>query len=656
MPSDTEEVIVKQEKKISSVDFDSVADFIEKEYKRRKKARKWLDDKMIIIDRQLRMEPDVKYKKNQDGDPIQSRKWMPEIELPNQSQTLETLSADVNRLVFPSEDSFFRAKAYAPDQFLQYFKENSDFVVGVENDQPSTITQDNIDKYVEGFTSHILGNFGHEEAWKLIINEALKYSKGVGRVRMAVKSIFVHEASVSYSETKKVPILVPIPLKNVYFDDKVYEYMANGAVVGPSVIMYQRRRLVDLQLEAKRDAEKKMPTKDSEKGEKMPDKESNDHESEEYLKQFMGGGWLTKNLYGIKPDNDGYVELLEYEGDMVFPLDGDETENIFVPNVVVTAMLCKQDDKKVSRIVRIQYNDMPVSSYIVVDYQKEHIDSAYGTSPLLKGLPIQTVASESLNRFMQSSILSTEPPIQYDRDDQFFMNNGGPKIFPSAQWASNGDIKVHEIGNPQPMLAGYQLLLSQYADVTGVNAPRLGAQTVSHTTAFSKEQEIERGMIRTIAFVQEILKTPMTRWLTLAYYLGRKSLGDDVAQVYMDSYKTYVNVRKDLLPALACFEPIGATAPRDNMARQQARNSAMLMAVQLNQVAAQAGLAQPLNYDAIVRNLLRDAGVTDVDSITTIPQGVTLPPAIQGADQGVGGANPNALTVALQGLQQGIGG
>ena len=292
MSENLKEDSVKEVKSISSVNFDSVADYIEKEYNRRKKARKWLDGKMATIDRQLRMEPDVKYKKNQDGDPIQSRKWMPEIELPNQSQTLETLCADVERLIFPSEGLFFKAKAYAPNQFLQYFKENSDFVVGDENDVPSTITQDNIDKIVEGYTGHILGNFGHDEAWKLIISESLKYSKGVGRVRMAMKPVFVHEASVTYNKSKKVPIIVPIPLKNVFFDDKTYEYMANGAVVGPSVILYQRRRLVDIQLEARRDSKNK------------------NESGEEAFRQFMGGGWLTKNLSGIEPDKDGFVEPL----------------------------------------------------------------------------------------------------------------------------------------------------------------------------------------------------------------------------------------------------------------------------------------------------------------------------------------------------------
>ena len=105
----------------------------------------------------------------------------------------------------------------------------------------------------------------------------------------------------------------------------------------------------------------------------------------------------------------------------------------------------------------------------------------------MKGYPIQVAAVDALNSLFEAAAIKNRPPISYDKDDIEFTGSGGPRIFPSASWPTLGDIKVHtEIGDPAAMFAIYQGLLQQYADVTGTTAPRLGAQTVSHTTAFAK--------------------------------------------------------------------------------------------------------------------------------------------------------------------------
>ncbi len=615
---------VKQQKKIKLQDFDAAAQFIVNEYKRRKKSRSWLEKKMKIVDRQLRMEPDVKYKKNANGDNIATNSWMPECELPNQSQTLELLNSEARKMMFPDNGPWFQAKAYADDAFLEFFKSESAFIVGSDIDPPSIITNDNINSYVQGFLADRLKQFAHDDAWELICSESFKYGLGIGRIRKAMKSVFIHDARETYNKSSEICTLVPIPLKNFYLDDKTYDYMANGASIGPSSILRQTRKLADIVIEAK-------------KSKKEP-KDSDD---------YMSGGWITSNLKDIEPDKNGFVELLEYEGDIVF--SSNENDDIFIPNAVITVLCGKESEK----VVKIEYSEFPISSYILIPYQKEHIDCVYGTSPLMKGMPIQTVASESLNRFMQSAILSTQPPIKFDRDDAFFRTKGGPQVYPNAQWATNGDVEVIKIGNPEPILAGYQSFLTQYSDVTGVTAARLGAQTVSHTTAYAKDQEIERGTIRTVDFVRSIMKHQMSRWLEMAYHISREEMDDeDVIQIYMDEYGAFVNVRKQLLPAKVSFTATGSIGPQETIARQQQRMSAIMQAIQLNQLAVQAGLAQPLNYEAIQRQLLREGGVTDVDALTTNPSGVAGQPQLPAVGQGAGATN--AIPIALQGLQQGI--
>ncbi len=615
---------VENNKKLPQTALDDIADYIYSELKMRKKKRKWLNDQMKDIDRQLRMEPDVLYKKLPDGSPDKKNAWMPEMELPNQSQTLEVLCADARRMMFPDSGEFFKAIAYAPDAFLENFKENTNFIVGSEIDLPSVITNENVNNYVEGWVSYVLKQFDHQRAWDSINSESFKYSMGVGRIRMVSKSIFTHDNYNTYNRSFKLPVLVPLPLKNVYLDDRTFDYMSSGAIVGPSVIFEQSRKLSDIQMEAKR--------------QKTDD-------------DFMSGGWITSALEGLEPDKNGMVGLIEYEGDIVVPKSGDMDDSMFIPNAIFTVICGKNDGKATNKLLRVQYNKLPSSSYIFAPYQSEHIDCAYGTSPLIKGNVVQKAASETLNRSMQTIMLAAQPPVKYSRDDLYFKAKGGPNIYPGAQWATEGDVETIRIGDPASMMAAYSAFLNQYSDVTGVNPPRLGAQTVSHTTAYAKDQEIERGTVRTVDYVRG-LKNPMEKWLSMCYSLSRDALGQDVEQAYMQQYNAYVNVRADLLPEKVCFEAVGSGKPLDNAAKLNQQIQAIMSVIQLNTLAVQSGLAQPLNYDAIQRHLLSKAGITDVDAITTIPQGNAQGQPLLGTGQGDRAFNPAAQTIALQGLQR----
>jgi len=615
----------KPVEKISKEDFDAIAEHINSEYVRRKTKRRKLEKRWSEIDRQLSIDPSVLYKRNADGSVNKRNAWMPEIELPNQSQTLEILCADAIRMMFPQNGEFYRAKAYASEEFVANFLDNTPFIVGSEIDPPSQITHENINDYVSGFVSGKLKNFDHEKVWNLINAEAFKYGVGVGRARLAAKSIFKHDSSVTYNNSIKTPILAPLSIKDVYLDDQGANYMAFGAYIAPSVILRQSRKLTDLRMSAK-------------------NKED----------EYVGDGWILSSFDELEADKNGNVELLEFEGDLVAPKQGSK-DGLFLPNVILTVINGQCNGAKSSRLVRIEYNKFPFSSYIIVPYHQECVDDPYGSSPLLKGLPIQKSASESLNRLLQVAMLNAQPPVKYDKDDMLFRNNGGPLVFPGAQWATSGDVEVIKIGDPSAILAAYQLFLTQYADVTGVNAPRLGAQTVSHTTAYAKDQEIERGQIRTVNFVRRVLKSPMERWLGMCYYMAREQIENDIEQVYMSTYNSYVNVKSDLLPETVCFEVFGSGGPAESVAIRQQKQSAIMTAVQLNQLAVQAGLGQPLNFDAIAKQLLKDGGIIDVDTYFAVPQGTTAGSEIQGYAAGNPAINTNAIPIALQGLQRYIG-
>lgn len=620
------EAKVEQPEKITKADFDKVAEYVIEEYYKRKKskARKNLERMMKEIDRQLRLEPERSHKLMPDGSPDRKKAWMPEMELPNQAQSLEVLCADVSRIMFPDAGKWFTAVAYAPDDYLQRMKDNSDMITGMAVGLPSMITMENVNEYVEAFTGHVFKKFNHEKAWDLIIAESLKYSVGVGRVRMASKSTFVHDATASYNRSEKTPILVPMSLKNVYPDENEYQYMAHGAIVGGSVIVSMKRKFADVLMEVKKGSGQK------------------------------DSGWIADAMDGMDVGKDGMVDFVEYEGDIVVPKSGeDHTQTLFLPNVVLTVICGKSGGNTMAGLARIQYKKTPQSSFIFVPYHQEHIDTPYCTSPLMKGYPIQQAASESLNSFMITAMLNAMPPVKIPRDDAFFKAQGGARIYPGAQWQTNGDLEVVKIGDPAAMINAYTILNGQYADVTGINAPRLGAQTVSHTTAFAKDQEIERGTVRTVDFARTVLKYPMLQWMNMAYSMAKEELGVNIEQMYMPSVMAYVNVTSEFLPDIVCFTAQGSGGNADSLAKQQQKTSALMTALQVNQLAVQAGMAQPLNYDAITKQLLKQGGITDVEAFTGVPTGDQAGQQIPVAGGGV--ANPSATTVALQGLQQAIG-
>lgn len=612
---------VREKKKgFTQDDFKKIGEFIVDEHRRRQKKRKDREKCWSEIERQCAQVPDVKYKRTSGGSKIPAKAWMPEIELPNQAQALELLLSDSMRLMLPDHGDFMRTRVAADDGYLRKFLNDSDLVLNSDIDPPSVITQGNVDDYIHGFMMHQFRQFDHRGAWKRIISESIKLGDGVGRIRLAKKPSFVNHIKGTSSSTKLVPIIAPVSIKDVFLDDMESAYMADGFVLGPAQIFHQFKKLEDVLLAAKN-------------GSTDPDEEN--------------GGWMKEVLGGLDGDKNGNIEYLEYEGDLV--VQQSEGKSIYIPGAIVTVVIggVKNSDM---RVVRFRFRKTPYSSYLHVPYQQTDTNDPYSSSPLVKGEPIQRAASESLNRFMQAAILNTEPVVRYSRDDQYFKAQGGPVIHPGAQWESEGDVDTIEIGNPQAILPGYLNLLSQHNDATGVNAPRLGAQTVSHTTAFAKDQEIQRGQVRTVEFTNSTIAGPMTRWVNAAYELGRAAAEEET--VYMDKFGSFVNIVPELLPEKVFFEVYGASGPAQDAQEQQRKFQSILTGIQLAQLAAQSGEVVEIRYEGIIKDLLKQGGVTDVDEyVKGVPQGPALGPTVAGVQGSDGDVGAQALILQNLGRQ-----
>jgi len=606
------------EKRFTKSDKDHICDFIIDTHRTRKNNRKYYDAQICEIDRQLRMEPDVSMKKKRDGTIDELKAWLPEAELPGQSQTLEVTSADVMRMILPQSGSWFAPHCMLTDKYLDRVDIQS-LITGDENDVPSKITQDNADKLVYGFLDHFHKQYDFRNHLSLITGESIKYSVGVGRARLVNKRVFSHTNQGVTNKDLRIPMIVPRSIKNTYLDDNPASMMNEGHIVSPGHIFFKNMRLKDLQLAA-------------EKG----NSDIND---------MINGGWVKNALNGFEGDDNQNVEFLEWEGDMVCPRKS--TETLYLPNVICTVAIGRKGKDVESRLVRIRKNPFPSTSYIIFPYFQEDIETPYGSSPLIKGRPVQSSAVYSLNRLLEVAAFNAQPPVRYDPDDD------EPLLYPGSK-VQGSSIEVLEIGDPVALSNVYANFLQQYADVTAVNAPRLGAQTVSHTTAYSKEAELARGQIRTVDFVQDTLKGPLTRWLDLEYEMGRGNLKGQT-DYFIPQYNGYVTVRKDLLPEEVQFDVFGAGGPAEERIKWEKRMASLQQAVQLDtlRMQQQAQLGQPpeskINLESAIEQVLLEGGWNDLDAITRSPaatQGVAGSPGMEGG----GGIDTGTVSTALQAL------
>lgn len=613
-------------------DFKTVAEEIVSLYNDRKQKRKDRERHWKEVDRQIRMEPCRAHKMIvlPDGSPSDSinpkKAWMPESELPLQSQALEISTADARRLL--RGDPWFEAHAELTDEYLERAEglvqtEDGDLVetdtppavrIAGPNDPPSQIGQENANKIVSGVLNHNHRQYDYWGHLDLINAEAFKYGVGVARARMVKKPQFIHTARGVAKETVEIPMLVPRSIKNTYLDDTEAALMNEGHVLGPGIINESMRRLEDMQMAANR-------------GSKDPNDEM--------------GGWMPEKFKGMEGDENGFLKILEFEGDLV--ISRKVVRSVVMPGVIVTVAVGTD-----VKIVRFRFRQMPFSSYLTFPYNPEDLDTPYATSILMKGMFIQKSAVFALNEALIAAQLQNGPPVGWDKSDIALASSGGPVIEPYAQWPTTEGVNVHAFGDPAAMFNMYLGFLKQYEDLTGVTAPRLGAQTVSHTTAFAKEAEINRGTIRVVDYVDSTLQGALTKWLYMEYVLTRDNWKSQ--SVFLDAYQSFVTLDKGGLPEQAIFKAFGAGGPAELAQKQQQKAAAAQQAIQMDLLLIQQGQEGNLDIAKMQEQVLREGGWTDVDVFkrSEVPaEGTGVGPEVEDDS----GGDPGAAALSIQGFR-----
>lgn len=606
-----------EKKRISEKDFQAVADYICDMYETRKSKRKDFEKHMSEVDRQLRMEPDCTYKMR-NGKPDPKKAWFPEMELPYQAQAHELITADCRRLMFPDQGPWFTAHGERTQEYIRKleadppFEMTEDEMLDLNTSVGGTkmiADQESVNELVTSWLLFLHNQYDFKSNYDLINSEAIKYGVSPARARMVNKRVFMHSEKGVMSFTSRIPMLVPRSLWDVYLDDRPYMLNNEGEEISPCTIQCKTQSLSDLIKAAK-----------------------------------TGQGYRLSALSKLE-EKDDKIKVIELEGDIVIPRS--RGKNLYVPNMIITVAIGKTRE-----VVRVQKNEFESSSYIPHYYHRESIGSVYGVSPLIKGVPIQAAASDAMNRLLMSGAYDVERAIQYDADDPTFAKSGGPQLYPGASIASTGEVKTIDIGNPATMLTIYSALINQYQELTGTQAPRLGAQTNSHTTAFAKQQEILRGTIRTVDYVRSVNSGPMYKWLELCYKMSLKSMGNKEYAVFSHDKKAYIErLTKDHLPKNVYFEVFGANTPAEDASRVGAEVNALQGALNIEMLIRQMGQTSGLDMVQLQKRLIERGGVQDVAELyVSRGQG-----ASEGTQQqpGLGGDNqfdPGSAGLLLQNL------
>lgn len=611
---------VTAKRRFDARDFDTIADFVAEEFARRSKDRSDIEKQWTDIDRQVAMQPDLRYKKNDKGEIDAQMNWLSEIELPLQAQALEILDADARRFMKPDTGNWFRAHAEMTDEYLKKVDFQS-LVKGDETEVPSKITQDNADKLAEGFATSLMKPYDFWGRIDKVNAESFKYGMGVARGRLETRNVYIDEARGVRKDVRKIPVFVPCSIKNLFLDDAEVS-MHSAQVLGPAHIWRDYMKFESLALAASR-------------GSTDPNDED--------------GGWMPAALKKLSPDKEGYVTLLEMEGDLVVPRR--TVRSVVIPNAIVTVAMggkSKTGAQAMRAVIRFRFRKLPFSSYMLFPYHYESVESIYPTSPLMKGRPLQALASAATNRLLDSAMLKVAPPVGYDRSDPFFAANGGPRIVPFAKWATSDPqaIKAHTDlgGDPATMASMMGQAIGLYADVTGILPSRIGAQTKSHTTAFAKDAELQRGAVRTIDYVNQVGGGAMLKWLDMAYRMGRETLTGK-ASFYIEAYGGYVEVDKEHLPENVAFDWLGAGGPQDESQRMQNRVNALLLAAKLDQINLSTQKPGRINVNNAIDQVLREGGWSDLDAITNHD-------AVASGGAGAGALGPGPVVAAVQNLAQ----
>lgn len=548
--------------KILARDLDGAAQFVTDEQRRRETARKDKEREWKEVDRQIAMAPLSQESRDASGT---MGDWMPQIEMPNQAWTLEVLTADAMRLLFGRGENWYIPHSMFDDELGERVL-NSSVIHGDSGETPVGVdNQEFVDMAVRATIDSYHNLYNYRAAWNMMIVEALKYGTFSGR--LLVEDVSVLGNDYRGVAQRKLPMIVPVSIKNLYLDDSSQNLLHEGMQIQPSYIRRYWQKINDVKKAAR-----------------------------------TGAGWISDAVKRLSEkdveENGGQIEILEMEGDIVLPRS--QGKNIFLENRILTVAVTGGPTA-----IRLRESKFKFRSYIDGVYQRDDVISPYGTSPILKARTLQNWASEAANRVAQTAALNADPPIVYDESDVQLTAQGGPRNEPGAAFASDNPSAINRMqqGDPNSMLAIFSGVQNMYEQLTGVNDPRRGGGVKSHTTATAEEINLSRSVLRTEDFVNDTLEGAIKNWLYKEWDMIRTIVGVKRPVLIMgQGVNDYIDVSKDILPEVVDFEAPGSVGILTLREKRENFMAAMNQSAQIEQLRVQLG-GQPQNWDAMLEEM-----------------------------------------------------
>jgi len=559
-----------KKRKIGKKDWDKCAEFVKNEHEARKRQKFRSAHETIWreVDRQIYMEPMKRYRK--DGSEIDPE-WRSVMELGELAKASEIITADVMRLTFPTNRSWFEVHSELPIAIDPVSGKNT----------PDAKMQDMADRAYRACLVEQHMDFGLKGRYELSVKEALHHGSYVAEIRWEPRTRVYDGSSINQTAA---PVWVPYSMWNSYPDP-------SPSVIGTDLFYTGSMILVDF----------------------VP---------RHILKEMMRGeGWMLENFDKIPKKNNVNkdvdtqdLELVKYYGDLVIDRqDGD----IYLPNAKFI----------LANGIPIYYapNELPYPSIIYSGYERMDVRDPYYTSPLIKLAPMQKLGSQLANKLIDSMVMKIEPPVAYDANDPQLVLDGGPRMHPGAKIGVKGSYGVKEIslGDPQSAMVGLEFVIGQLNQGLGINAIRAGAgDDPSDKTATEITTADVKAEIRTGEFVDKQERHALRPFLYMQHELNKKHMQRYTFYNPEIDAPDFMTIKGSDIPKNTVFDVVGSRGAIG----EKARASGVF-----NVTAALLGnprTAQIPNVVEIAKMAYQDAGVKNPERIMNTEE-PEIPPEMQ---------------------------
>ena len=427
-----------KQRRITQKDWDKVAEYVKQQLTqrendafRKKHERVWKE-----VDRQVAMEPMLVYKKdkNDKGD------WHNVMELGELARASEIVTADVMRLLFPNNRSWFEAHSSIEEQ---------------PNNKP-------IDKGLRAFMVQQQNDFGLKERINLSVHEALHHGGFVVEVDEET-ALKIHDGTGV--QALKAPVWKPHSMWNCYPDPSPSVLATNTFYNGSMII----KEYVPLHV----------------------------------LREMKGPGWVISQISKVKKKQNKNkdvetqdIEIVKYFGDVIIPRQG--SDDIVLPN---SEVYLANDTFVYFSPSKLPYARVIYNGYERMDVRDPYYTSPLiKTAPLHKmASRLANKMLDSVDLHVEPPIVYEANDPSFVANGGPILAPGAKTATKGL-----ANYKELPVGDPDKALGALQFVIDQLRQSTSVDAARAGAGEPVERTATAVRRQAQRGEVRVVDFVDKL--------------------------------------------------------------------------------------------------------------------------------------------------------